>query len=66
MDRIPLRDATNLRNRVIPIWVGLVPQHAPVHALSESAHFLCFTDTQLPWMSGYNDLPPPPHPIGWV
>lgn len=49
---------------LMPPWVGLVPQHAPVHALSESEHFLYFTDTQFPWMSGYNDLPPPPNRVG--
>lgn len=51
---------------LMPPWVGLVPQHAPVHALSESEHFLYFTDTQFPWMSGYNDLPPPPQSGGCV
>lgn len=53
------RDATNLQNRVIPICCP--PPWCP-NTHQFSAHFLDFTDTQLPWMSGYNDLTPPPPP----
>lgn len=55
MDRIPLRAATNLRNHVIPIIAGL----SMPPGRGWFSHFLYLTDTQLPWMSGYNYPPPP-------